>query len=223
MTMDQRAFLRIMSNTHLRASSGRFALILLLLTVSFVADAQEADIDALTAEIDSRSGQYGKLIEILQGPDGNRALAAFDVMVESGHPTMIEVAVNAGLASTDSRLRARALWEAVSRKDAITIQVERNDLSQEEAAALESWDGPVQTFPLFQRFSETQCVNLTSNATCIAGFNVSISGIKLDLAFTRGGGGGVNGSFLLDETGTLVGDVMDRKTKATYPARIVFR
>ncbi|MCE8438520.1 hypothetical protein, partial [Rhodovulum sulfidophilum] len=127
------------------------------ISIATTLSAQEIDIGALMADIETRSGQYEQLIGILQGTDANRALAAFDAMVATGDPTMIEVAVNTGLSATDSRLRARALWEALSRKDAITLIIETSEIGEDDKAALDDWYGEIQTWPLNQKYPETQC------------------------------------------------------------------
>lgn len=183
--------------------------------------AQDVDIDALMADIDKRSGQYEQLIAILQGTDANRSLAAFDAMVDTGDATMIEVAVNTGLSATDSRLRARALWEALARKDSMTLIVDTAELDQDERTALDAWYGEIQTWPLYQKLPETQCINLNSTADCYIGRNLSVSGLKLDINYDPNPG--ISGQFTLDESGRLVGRVTDDRSKATYPATIEFR
>ncbi len=183
--------------------------------------AQDIDIDALMADIEQRSGQYEQLIGILQGTDANRALAAFDAMVASGNATMTEVAINTGLLATDSRLRARALWEALSRKDSMTTTVDTSALENDEKAALNEWVGPVQTWTLYQKFPDTQCVNLDSSASCYPGRHLSVSGLRVDM--TTNYASGISAQFALDESGVLVGTIMNRATMQTYPARIEFR
>lgn len=201
----------------LRFSSGLLGAICL----AMAAAAQDIDMTALEADIDARSSQYDQLIGILQGTDANRSLAAFDAMVETGNPTMIEVAVNTGLMATDSRLRARALWEALSRKDVITITVDTSGLTQEEKTSLNEWNGAVQTFSAYQRFAETQCINLASGSRCFPRNSLNVSGVHVDIAYSSDGG--LAGQFTLDESGKLSGRIMNDRTKDTYPAMIEFR
>ncbi len=174
------------------------------------------------ADIDKRSGQVDQLIDILQGTDANRSLAAFDAMMATGDPTMIEVAVNTGLSATDSRLRARALWEALSRKDAMTLIIDTSELDQDEKAALDDWYGEIQTWPLNQKYPETQCINLCGYPSgCYIGRSLSVSGLRVDIKYEPSPG--IAGQFALDEAGKLVGRVTDPGDKSTYPATIEFR
>lgn len=193
----------------------------LLLGAAGFAAAQSIDIDKLLVEIEERSGQYDALIDILQGTDANRSLAAFDAMIETGDATMIEVAVNTGISATDSRLRARALWEALSRRDALTIEIITDELPDDRRAALKEWYGMIQTWALYQKFPGSQCINIDSNKTCYAGRNLSVSGLTLDITYNYQNG--ISGKFELDESGNLSGTVMELKNKTTYPARIKFR
>lgn len=189
--------------------------------LSAPAQAQIADLEALLSRIDTRSGQYQQLIEILQGADANRALAAFDVMVESGDATLIEVAINSALSATDSRIRARALWEALARKDSVSVIVDTTDLDTEEKSNLNDWFGPLQTWTLREKFPDTQCINVDASSECYPGRNLSVSGIRVDMVFNYGDG--LSGQFALDETGALAGQIMRFNTKSVFPARIEFR
>ncbi|SDF61499.1 hypothetical protein SAMN04488105_1366 [Salipiger thiooxidans] len=192
------------------------------ISIATTLSAQEIDIGALMADIETRSGQYEQLIGILQGTDTNRALAAFDAMVATGDPTMIEVAVNTGLSATDSRLRARALWEALSRKDAITLIIETSEIGEDEKAALGNWYGEIQTWPLNQKYPETQCINLYGRSSgCYLGRSLSVSGLRVDIKYDPNPG--IAGQFALDEAGKLVGRVTSNESRHTYPATIEFR
>ena len=193
----------------------------LLFGTAGVAAAQSLDIDALIAGIDKRSTPYEALIDILQGTDGNRSLASFDAMIETGDATMIEVAVNTGISATDSRLRARALWEALSRRDALTIEIEVDELADDRKAAVKEWYGAFQTWSLQQKFPDSQCINLSSKSDCYVGRNLTASGLIVDIVYNAAPG--ISGQFELNGSGELSGTVMDLSSKSTYPARITFR
>ncbi|WP_323717931.1 hypothetical protein [Paracoccus aminovorans] len=185
--------------------------------------AQGVDLVALMAQIDKSSGQYEQLIGILQGSDSNRALAAFDAMLRSGDKTLTEVALEAGLSATDSRLRARALWEALSHKSALSIVFDEGSLDETRKQALIEWSGQVVTLPLYAAFADRQCLNLSNSRECVPDKSVSVAGLGVDIRFDGYRSYGLNAQFSLDESGTLVGLVTNPSSNATFPARIVFR
>jgi hypothetical protein len=202
--------------TSLRRAAGLLAL---LGATAGAAGAQKVDVDALISAIDERAGQYQKLTEILQGTDPARALAAFDVMLETGDETMREAAVSAAMSATDERLRARALWETLLRKDSITVTVDTDSLDEEARAALDSWIGAVSTWGITGRFPETQCLNLYRSNPCQPDYHLSVSGLKVDLRYS----GSTYGSFALNSEGVLAGQVTNVSSKAVYPATIQVR
>lgn len=197
-----------------------FATAALILTMG-TASAQDIDIDALLSRIDARTEKYSQLTEIVQGTDANRALAAFDAMVDTGDPTLIELAISAGMAATDERLRARALWEALSRKDAVTITVDSSGLDADRKAELNEWFGAVQTWPVYQKFADSQCVNLRSSRDCAQTASFSVGGLRVDMSANIGAG--INGQFTLDASGGLSGQIMNPTSKSVYPARMEIR
>ncbi|ETX11430.1 hypothetical protein OCH239_20115 [Roseivivax halodurans JCM 10272] len=183
------------------------------------AAAQHLDVDALIANIDERSGQYRQLTEILQGADAARALAAFDVMLETGDKTMRETAIAAATSATDERLRARALWETLLLKDSFTIEIVTEDLDDDLRTALDTWIGPVSTWGITARFPETQCLNLYRTNVCEESYHLSVSGLKVDMRYS----GTLQGSFALNPEGILAGEVMNWNSKTVYPATIQLR
>lgn len=199
-----------------------------LFLAGVASNAQTVDIDALKAEIAERAGNYAELVDILEGADGSAALAAFDVMVESGNKTLAEMAINSGLAAADTRLRARALWETLSRRDSLVIEIDTDAISdnEEALAQLDKWYGATQNWTLFQKFPDTQCINLNARDTCYSGYHVSVSGLKVDLlnSYTGGSHMGMKGSFVLNPDGVLRGHVGPLEgLKFDYPASITFR
>lgn len=202
-------------------------IILLLLVALFLigsppVKAQSVDVEALKKKIAERSGQYAELVTVLEDRNPDVALAAFDVMVESGNKSLLEMAISSALSATDTRLRARALWEAVSRRDNLVTEVNTAAIeNREEAlAALSDWHGAQQSWPLYERFPDTQCINLWPSPRQCHKYQVTVSGIKLDMSYS----GKISGSFVLQPNGELVGTIQDpSQPDSVYPARIVFR
>ena len=192
---------------------------LCLCVAGLPAAAQDLDIGALISDIDQRSGQYRQLTEILQGADTARAVAAFDVMLETGDKTMRETAIAAATSATDERLRARALWETLSGKDSFTIRVDTEGLEDDARALLDGWIGAVSTWAITARAPETQCLTLNGNGPCDTRYHLSVSGLKVDMLWSRY----ITGGFTLNPEGLLVGEVMNADTKTVYPATIQLR
>lgn len=191
-------------------------------TLSFFtlpASAEDIDIDALLTAIDKKSGQYDQLVEILQGPDATRALAAFDVMLETNDKTLRETAISAAITATDERLRARALWETLVQKDSVTLRIETAELDDEEMVAVEGWIGSVSTWAITGRFPDTQCLNLYRPTPCNVDYNMSVSGLQVDLLYK----GRMHGLVTLNGEGILVGEITNPNSKAVFPVSIQLR
>jgi hypothetical protein len=201
--------------------------VLLMLTVAGLivgtpVMAQSVDVEALKKKLTERGDQYAQLKEILEEADPEGALAAFDVMVESGNKSLYEIAVSSALSATDTRLRARALWEAISRRDHLIIEVDTEAIKNQDEAnkTLNEWHGAQQAWPLHERFLDTQCINLHRSKRCYIGRQVTVSGIKLDFTYT----GEISDTFVLQPSGELVGTIVNPRLQSIiYPARIVFR
>lgn len=198
-----------------RVAAGCAALCITVLPAA----AQDLDVAALIADIDQRSGQYRQLTEILQGADLTRALAAFDVMLQTGDPTMRETAIAAAMTATDERLRARALWETLALKDSLTLRIDTDDLDDDAREALDGWVGAVSTWAITARNPETQCLNLNGAYDCNIAYHLSVSGLTVDMIYTSR----INGSFALTSEGILVGEVTNPKSKTVYPTTIQMR
>ena len=205
---------------------GIFAMLLVGLSCGNVA-AQDVDVEALKVKMAERADNYSTLVDILEGVDENAALAAFDVMLESGNKTLAEMAINSALAAADTRLRARALWEVLARRDSLVLEIDTHAMKQDEEALaqLRKWIGPMQSVPLLEKFPETQCINIRKSDSCNHDFQVSISGLKVDIRDSNVSGSALVGSFILSEDGVLHGSVkpLRRDFQDSFPASITLR
>lgn len=84
--------------------------ILTTLCIEAMAQPSAADIVEQARE---RARQLDEIKQVLNDPDQNVRLAAFEAMVSTGDPLMRELALDAGLASTDQVLRGLAFKHAV--------------------------------------------------------------------------------------------------------------
>ena len=197
----------------------RHLLVAILATSAFPAHGQEIDMDALLGAIDEKSGQYSQLTDILQGADINRALAAFDVMLDTGDKSLRETAISTAMTATDERLRARALWEALSEKDSVTLQIDTENLDENARAALDKWVGAVSTWSITSRPEETQCLNLYRDGECNENYHLSVAGLKVEMLYSSR----IQGGFSLTSDGQLTGEVSNPSSKVVYPATIQLR
>jgi hypothetical protein len=79
-----------------------------------------------------RAREIEEMKKVMQGPDRNMRLATFDVMVNSGDDAMRQVAIEEGLASTDSLLQGLAFKAAVLSLDRLILKL-KIDETQSEA------------------------------------------------------------------------------------------
>ena len=85
--------------------------------------AQES-MDSIMEKARAQAQEIEKLKKVLnEEPDQNVRLAAFNLMVENGDPTMRAVAIEAGLASADALLQAAAFKEAIMSLDRIHLEL----------------------------------------------------------------------------------------------------
>ena len=80
----------------------------------------------------ARAREMEELKAVLNGPDQNMRLAAFDVMVNSGDDAMRQVAVDTGLAAADPLMQAMAFKETILGLNRIVLSLEI-DTSQPES------------------------------------------------------------------------------------------
>ena len=72
----------------------------------------------------ARSREMEELKAVLNGPDQNMRLAAFDVMVGSGDEAMRQIALDLGLASADPLMQAMAFKESILSLNRLVFSLE---------------------------------------------------------------------------------------------------
>lgn len=89
-------------------------LLLILCIASFGSSAlAQTSAAQIVEQARERARQLDEIKQVLNDPDQNVRLAAFEAMVDSGDPLMRELALDAGISSTDQVLRGLALKYAV--------------------------------------------------------------------------------------------------------------
>ena len=100
----------------------------------------------------ARSREMEELKAVLNGPDQNMRLAAFDVMVSSGDEAMRQVALDLGLASADPLMQAMAFKETILSLNRIVFTLELDtsepDTVQQKAQAYMNSNGTTYEFPI---------------------------------------------------------------------------
>ena len=100
----------------------------------------------------ARSREMEELKAVLNGPDQNMRLAAFDVMVKSGDEAMRQVALDTGLASADPLMQAMAFKETILSLNRLvfTLEIDTNEPAsvQEKAQAVLASTGSTYSIPV---------------------------------------------------------------------------
>ncbi len=100
----------------------------------------------------ARSREMEELKAVLNGPDQNMRLAAFDVMVNSGDEAMRQVALDVGLASADPLMQAMAFKETILGLNRLVflIEIDTNEPEaiQQKAEAILAASGSTYTIPV---------------------------------------------------------------------------
>jgi len=107
----------------------------MLLAVALTAGAasgQSISLEELAAKVDERSQILGGYEDFLMDPDPKRAMAALQIMLESGDDGLVQMALNHGLASPDSALRQTALKAYFDGKPSLAVSVTTEGLTDEK-------------------------------------------------------------------------------------------
>ena len=103
-------------------------------------------------EARARSREMEELKAVLNGPDQNMRLAAFDVMIKSGDEAMRQVALDLGLASADPLMQAMAFKETILSLNRLVFQLEidtsQPDAVQQKAQVILDGSGSTYSIPI---------------------------------------------------------------------------
>jgi hypothetical protein len=181
------------------------------------APAQKIDIDAIRAQAQASAGEFAELRALLADPDVNLRLAAFDAMVAHGDPSLYEIAVTTGLADVNEVVQSRALWESLSRRKSLILQVDpEGTLSGDAKAALDNqYQGQV-ILNVTQVFPDVKCLNFAGASECRVGFSADVAGLMMII-----NSGGLTGELTLGSDGILRGEVRDGRQ--VFPVALALR
>lgn len=128
--------------------------IVMFSSVSVPAIAQPSAAEMLE-QARTRAREIEDLKAVLNGPDQNMRLAAFDIMINSGDGAMRQLAIDIGLASADSLLQGMAFKEAILSLTQITMAIEidttQPETVQQKAQAILNASGSTYTLMITDR------------------------------------------------------------------------
>ncbi len=154
---------------------------------------------------------------VLNDPDQNVRLAAFEVMVTNDDPLMRELALDTGLASTDQVLRGLAFKHAVLGLDQLVLTLEKNESAPKKVQE--------RTEVYLERYGQKLVINIdTSEVDLNRGYFAygnqtgNISGTVMTFDY-----GNYLGDLRLQDDNSLAGQVNfgngNSQFKATAPIR----
>lgn len=112
--------------------------VLLALPAPVSVTAQTVSLEDLTAEIDAQAAQLDGFRALLTDPDPARAIAAMRAMLLSGDEVLVNLALDAGLTSSNGVMRKTALESFIAARPNLVASAE---LAEEggDAAAFAQW------------------------------------------------------------------------------------
>ena len=117
----------------------------------------------------ARSREIEEMKAVLNGPDQNMRLAAFDVMVNSGDEAMRQVALDLGLASADPLMQGMAFKETILSLNRIVFTLELDtsqpDTVQQKALAYMNANGASYEIPVAKVDRKTGIFTIKSSFT----------------------------------------------------------
>ena len=132
----------------------RAALAFVACCLAPAAGAQSVSLDELTAKLDARSDELSGFRRLLADPDPDRALGAMTLIMETGDPVLINLALEAGLTSAQPVMRKTALDAFIATRPTLFARAELKD---DEEARLDH----------FKKFVERAGGSLASETTAI--------------------------------------------------------
>lgn len=117
----------------------RILALMLSLFGASLATAQTLSLEELSAQVTERANTLSGYEAFLRDPDPNRAMAAFQIMLESGDPVLIQLALGIGVYSPDANIRQTALKAFFAGKPTIDLFVDGSGIDEDGATAFPRW------------------------------------------------------------------------------------
>jgi hypothetical protein len=177
------------------------------------------DVEALRQQSRASADEFAELRSLLRDDNADLRLATFDAMVRHGDPSLYEIAVTTALADADPVLRARALWEVLSRRASLVFQVDPDGaVSGDAAKTLEAaYQGQV-VFNVSKIDQAAQCLNFRNRDGCVPGDSAKVDGLRVTLVR-----GYFSADLALDVDGVLRGAMRQSNVELAYPVAMDLR
>lgn len=107
----------------------KFVLIAALLSVG-AASAQSLSPEDITRMLDEQAAQPNPYATLLNDPDPTRSLGAMRIMIESGDPVLMEMALEFGLLSADENVQRFAVEQFLYQKPILAVTFDGTDGSE---------------------------------------------------------------------------------------------
>lgn len=187
------------------------------------APAQKVDIAAIKSAAAGSASEFAELQALLRDPDPNLRLAAFDAMVSHGDPSLYEIAVSTSIADSDEIVRARALWEILSRNATLLILVDPEasiETEETRKALAEAYQGRISV-EMGNAIKARNCINVGYvREDCLTNTNLTVNGTRVTVNLS---GSNLDGSLTLDGDATLRGVLRNTRLKIEFPVEIPLR
>lgn len=185
------------------------------------APAQAQTAAELIEKARAESREIEELKAIMDGPDRNLRLAAFDAMMASDKPLFRSIATEAGLASTDSLLRAHALRAVIFNMGSLMVSLavdpEAPKALQEASDKYLTEDVPALALTFHEKVPEAGTIDLRLGSSSHSG-SAEVQG--LNFVFTQYAYGNARGTLsLVDET-TLQGPISINEARFIGTAKL---
>ena len=185
--------------------------------------AQKLDIEAIKSQAASDADEFAELRALMRNEDTNLRLAAFDAMVGHGDPSLYEIGVSMGIADVDEVVRARALWEILSRMRTMAILVDPEGNVTDKSAKEQlqkSYQGRM-SFQIGNAHKLVNCINLYyEKEDCVAGYNLSVNGTLVTFVYANQN---LDGTMKLDSDGALRGTFRNTRYQIEFPVEVPLR
>lgn len=172
------------------------------------APAQAQTAAELIEKARAESREIEELKAIMDGPDRNLRLAAFDAMMASDKPLFRSIATEAGLASTDSLLRAHALRAVIfnmsSLMVSLTVDPEAPKELKEASEKYLATRVPALALSFHEKAPDTGTIDLRLGSSSNSGA-AEVQG--LNFIFTQHAYGSARGTLSLVDDTTLRGPI----------------
>jgi len=180
--------------------------------------AQSLTAEQLEALVDERVAAQNPFEELLNDPDPARSLAAMEIMLESGESSLVRMALEFGLLSTDPTVKRTALESYLRSKPVLSFRFDGSEIesswfdSQMKGANATMTTERIGywTMPVGEYDAENLCYKHTTHDTCF--ITVSPDGL-----LWRTTNGRVSGRFTIGEGGFLEGSTMLQNVNQPVP------